>query len=539
VAFATIGNVGAIGCSGSEPADDAAGGEGGEKPTSGGSKASGGNKASGGSKATGGSGTGGDSATGGAAGGDGVGGRGFGGDGSESALEKACRLSAEHQADEAKGTECEVDIEALTTNCLQEPPADECLEKQLALIECQRGVAYSCEEVFPEEPPSLVNTSPECNPQIEAASECARLASTSPICAAYAERGKNVTENLGCNDGDSDDESIYFSIRACERKMATESCAEAAEVLFECLTESPESDWRCADTGAAVSKQSVCGTQRDTLDNCLLANANPTCASFGQWYADTSEAIDCDADLAYAVTSCETLTSEPSCSPESSMYFTCLENSGSYWSCGDESGIYPDGPICAFEESVLSGCRSCTDKPQTTSAQITVTADDQYKLWVNGALVSETLPSWSSAETYTITLDPRPYRPNVIAIEATHGEISTDALDRGAVASVTLGIETFVTDETWLAYEGSVLEADWVLAGYDTSAFVPATSYGEHGSLAPWGEVDGNLNGAAWIWSAGADGLASEKTDAQTVYLRRTFYIGDYGVFSDEPSTCN
>lgn len=221
------------------------------------------------------------------------------------------------------------------------------------------------------------------------------------------------------------------------------------------------------------------------------------------------------------------------------MYFTCLENSSNYWLCSDESGPYPDGPICSTEQTVLTACQSCQDKPTTTSAQITVTADDQYRLWVNGALISETLPSWSSAETYTVTLDPRPYKPNVIAIEAKNVAESVDGLDRGAVASIALGYETLVTDASWLAYEGSALDSDWMLLGYDTSAFGPATSYGEHGTLAPWGEVDAGLNGAEWIWTAGADSLAVEKSDSQMIYLRRTFYIGAYGQFSDEPSNCN
>ncbi len=382
-------------------------------------------------------------------------------------------------------------------------------------------------------------TSPACNALIEAESECGRLARTSATCAAYAERGKNLTANLGCTDGDDEDESVFYSIRMCERKMSVEACASAAEVLFTCLAKAPESDWRCGDTGVAVAKQAVCGTQREALDACIVANTEePACSSFGQWYAELSKTIDCDADLAAAVASCEEMTSEPSCHSESTAYLSCVQSEENYWFCSDESGPYPYGEICAFEQSSLDGCRSCKDMPSAASAQITVTADDQYKLWVNGSLISETAPSWSSAETYTITLDPRPYRANVIAIEAKNVGASEDELDRGFVATITLGSETLVTDETWLVYEGSALDAEWVRADYDTSSFVPATSYGEHGLVAPWLEVHEDLNGAEWIWSAGADGLAAEKSDTQIIYLHRTFFVGPGGVFSGEPSSC-
>ena len=137
LAFCTIGNVAAVGCNGPSSEDEGAGGEGGEKPSAGGRKASGGGKASGGSQAGGGSkASGGKAGTGGAAGaGAGAGGRGSGGAASESALEKACRLWAEHQADEAEDTACEVDVEGLAANCVQEAPGAECLEQVLARLE--------------------------------------------------------------------------------------------------------------------------------------------------------------------------------------------------------------------------------------------------------------------------------------------------------------------------------------------------------------------------------------------------------------------
>lgn len=167
-----------------------------------------------------------------------------------------------------------------------------------------------------------------------------------------------------------------------------------------------------------------------------------------------------------------------------------------------------------------------------------MTVADQYRLWVNGSLISETGPSWQTAETYTITLHARPYQANVIALEAKKVDPSEDGLDRGVIAAITLGNDVLVTDASWVGYEGSGLPASWVQADYDMGLFIPAVSYGDHGTLAPWGEVDANLNGAEWIWSSGADGAAGQKSDDQTLYLRRSFYVASGEVFLDLPSTC-
>src|SRR5688572_320282 len=54
----------------------------------------------------------------------------------------------------------------------------------------------------------------------------------------------------------------------------------------------------------------------------------------------------------------------------------------------------------------------------TITATIKATTDDNYKLYVNGALIDDVARVWSSPQTYSnITLFRNPTRKNVIAIE--------------------------------------------------------------------------------------------------------------------------
>src|SRR5690606_23292916 len=140
---------------GSEGEDESSDGEGGEKPSSGGRKASGGSNSESGGRASGGSNSGsggkasGGRASGGKSGAGGTGGKSSGGGGSggavsETVLEKTCKRWAEHLLEEADGTDCEVDTEALAGGCVADAPAAACEEARLSVLECERGLSYSC-----------------------------------------------------------------------------------------------------------------------------------------------------------------------------------------------------------------------------------------------------------------------------------------------------------------------------------------------------------------------------------------------------------
>jgi hypothetical protein len=539
-------NAAAVGCNGSSPEDDDAGGEGGEMPektggrtASGGTKGAGGRSASGGRRSSGGSPSSGGMEMGGNAGDSSDGGTtASGGSQGSPSVEDACQAWALHMADEAKGTSCTVDVEAIVTTCKDDTPSEACLETRLEELECRKGLDYVCEAIIPELPPELFTQDPACNDSIVANQECEWLEAAPEGCAEFAQRTKEATESLGCTDGDGEDESIFYALETCNSLKADDACSSVSDELISCLTQAPSTDFRCADTGAATASQTACATERESRNECLLGTVGPECNAYGSWLLGMAESIDCQVDLAGSLESCETAANTPGCSSQSSAYFTCLENSGDVWACSDELGPYQTEDTCNFQYDRLDLCMSCAGKPETASAQITITADDQYRLWVNGALVSETLPSWSSVETYTIAIDPRSNHPNVIAIEATNGAALPE-LDRSAIAVVTFGEEKLVTDQSWLVYDGNfgALDADWIYPEFDTTGFDYATSWGQHG-IEPWNEVSPALDGAEWIWAAPTDPYGNYEGEAQTVYLRRLFFVDSSGALVSEPSRC-
>jgi hypothetical protein len=182
----------------------------------------------------------------------------------------------------------------------------------------------------------------------------------------------------------------------------------------------------------------------------------------------------------------------------------------------------------------------------TVSATMTITADDHFKLYVNGAIIDETARTWSSVQTYALTLFRHPTRKNVIAIEGINAA-KIDGFDRGIVADLALsesvpGAGTsnpsspvrIVTDATWKV--ATTLAAGWNTVAFDDTAWNAATAQGTNG-MGPWGAVLGPSS-ASWIWSYASSGSAASKTTTETIYVRKSFYFTRDLVVSTAPSAC-
>jgi alpha-L-rhamnosidase len=167
-----------------------------------------------------------------------------------------------------------------------------------------------------------------------------------------------------------------------------------------------------------------------------------------------------------------------------------------------------------------------------------ITADDNYRLYVNGTLIDETPRLWSSPQTYTVTLFRNPTRKNVLAVEGINtAEIS--GLDRGIIADLSFdaggGAQSVLTDTTWKL--STTLVTDWFTVAFNDAAWVAATDEGAHG-IVPYNMVLGTSS-ARWIWAYDASGDASTKTDPpESVWVRKSFYVNLAGAVTSTPNAC-
>lgn len=173
----------------------------------------------------------------------------------------------------------------------------------------------------------------------------------------------------------------------------------------------------------------------------------------------------------------------------------------------------------------------------TISATLRITADDNYKLYVDGALIDDTPRLWSDPQTYTVKLYRHPTHKNVIAVEGINTQ-KISGLDRGVIVDIafTLGGSTraVLTDASWKL--STRLAADWFAPSFNDAAWSAPTVEGPHG-IAPWGPVLGTSS-AQWLWSYSSDLSVDQKPVDETVYLRKTFYLSTAGAPLDAPGTC-
>lgn len=127
-------------------------------------------------------------------------------------------------------------------------------------------------------------------------------------------------------------------------------------------------------------------------------------------------------------------------------------------------------------------------KAVPSEAELTITADNGYKVWLNGVLVGqeegyETF-FWQQAETFSVASLLRPGR-NVLAVEGTN--LGGPA---GICLRLRLGEETLVSDASWRATDAA--PKGWQGLEFDDASWEPAEELGLLG-MEPWGEI-GNLS---------------------------------------------
>lgn len=141
---------------------------------------------------------------------------------------------------------------------------------------------------------------------------------------------------------------------------------------------------------------------------------------------------------------------------------------------------------------------------QAMPATVTITADNSYDLYVNGAFVGainngDGRWGWDVPEVWNVTLNPG---SNVIAVFAAD-ESPASYSGIGVIAKVEVqGGPVFVTDGTWRVAESG--PAGWNTLEFDDSAWSPPLDMGPYNST-PWviyaPPIDAlSSGGARWLW---------------------------------------
>jgi hypothetical protein len=117
-----------------------------------------------------------------------------------------------------------------------------------------------------------------------------------------------------------------------------------------------------------------------------------------------------------------------------------------------------------------------------SSAKITITCDNSYKLYVNGQLVGSDL-SWWTVEEYNVS-SKLTSGENVIAVEG-GGDTGVDALLCELLITFSDGsTQRISSDGLWKVH--AVSESNWNTVSYDDTSWILATVLGP-GGMSPWG----------------------------------------------------
>ena len=120
-----------------------------------------------------------------------------------------------------------------------------------------------------------------------------------------------------------------------------------------------------------------------------------------------------------------------------------------------------------------------------TGAEIIITADDSYRLWVNGRLLGETAGAeneWQQSRRFETTLEPA---RNVIAVRTTNGPGSPAGLLAKIRIRYADGTDEILTTGTaWKA--AKTFPEDFWRPDFDDSGWAPAVVQAAYGS-GPWG----------------------------------------------------
>jgi hypothetical protein len=153
--------------------------------------------------------------------------------------------------------------------------------------------------------------------------------------------------------------------------------------------------------------------------------------------------------------------------------------------------------------------------PPVDMMDIVINADDEYKLWVNGAelVLGPGANVWNQADWYRVPVLPRPrwqhYEENVFGVYLNN---------RGNVGGLLMeafveGVPVFQTDESWV-YSQTVDDGAWVFENFNDSGWEPVTVEGKYPDTAPWNsQIQGFPipSNAHWINGSDDDGYFRAK----------------------------
>ena len=129
------------------------------------------------------------------------------------------------------------------------------------------------------------------------------------------------------------------------------------------------------------------------------------------------------------------------------------------------------------------------DKAEVTSAEVIITCDNMYSLYLNGLGVGESEANnsgWGTPERYVVSAQLKPGR-NVMAVEAVNTLAGPAGLIAKLVVKLADGKElVFTSSEKWICVPKE--EANWRQPVFDDSHWLAAQVMGNFGA-APWNKV--------------------------------------------------
>lgn len=159
---------------------------------------------------------------------------------------------------------------------------------------------------------------------------------------------------------------------------------------------------------------------------------------------------------------------------------------------------------------IIAGLMAGNSFARSDSTTIIATADDEFKLYLNGKLILEG-SEWLSP-------------PKPVAVKLSSGDVlAVKGIDKGYKAGFLLsakGKYAFVSNTSWKMYIGKELPG-WNTKGFKDDSWVNAVSYGSYG-VDPWKKkVKGFTDKKAeWIWSK--NNITASKDIDPVVYFRKT-----------------
>ena len=184
--------------------------------------------------------------------------------------------------------------------------------------------------------------------------------------------------------------------------------------------------------------------------------------------------------------------------------------------------------FCA-SASILLLAVVMTASSNATAVTVTITADDQYDLYVNGAFVGSG-NHWESPETWVVEMAPG---IGAIAVFA-YDMAAASGSGIGLIANIAVdGGHSYVTDTSWKVAE--VGPAGWSDVTFDDSAWSPPLDEGAYDTI-PWTRyappiTDFASTGARWLWRGTPPYLSGygyyNLGGYQNCYFRKTITVDE------------